>query len=49
VGIDLGGRTGGGGLGGGPVASRYRGTSFIRNNPLLGPYIRTMSRAVWWP
>ena len=28
---------------------RYRGTSLIRNNPLLGPYIRTMPRALWWP
>jgi len=26
-----------------------RGTSIIRNNPLRGPYSRTMSRAVWWP
>ena len=21
----------------------------MRNNPLLGPYSRTMSRAMWWP
>jgi hypothetical protein len=26
-----------------------RGTSLIRNNPLLGPYSRTMSRAILWP
>jgi len=25
----------------------YRGTSLIKNNPLLGPYSRTMSRATW--
>ena len=25
---------------------KYRGTSLIRNTPLLGPYIRT--RVVWW-
>ena len=25
---------------------RYRGTSLIRNNPLLGPYSRTMSRTL---
>ena len=27
----------------------YRGTSLIRNSPLLGPYSRTVSRALWWP
>ena len=27
----------------------YRGTSLIRNNPLLGPYSRTMSGDIWWP
>ena len=27
----------------------YRGTSLIRNNPLLGTYSRTVSRALWWP
>ena len=27
----------------------YRGTSLIRNNPLLGHCSRTMSRAIWWP
>ena len=27
----------------------YRGTSLIRNSPLLGPYRRTVSRALWWP
>ena len=26
----------------------YRGTSLIRNNPLLGPYSRLMPRALWW-
>ena len=26
----------------------YRGTSLIRNIPPLGPYSRTMSRALWW-
>ena len=25
------------------------GISLIRNNPLLGPYSRTMSRAIWRP
>jgi len=29
--------------------NQYRGTSLIRNNPLLGPYSRTMSMAMWWP
>ena len=29
--------------------STYRGTSLIRNNPLLGSYSRTMSRGIWWP
>ena len=33
----------------GGVKSQYRGTSLIRNNPLLGPYSRTMFRAIWWP
>ena len=26
----------------------YRGTSLIRNTPLLGPCGRTMPRALWW-
>jgi len=26
-----------------------RGTSLMRNKPLLGPYSRTMCRAIWWP
>ena len=26
----------------------YRGTSLIRSNPLLGPYRRTIPRALWW-
>ena len=26
-----------------------RGTSFMRNNPLLGNSTRIMSRAIWWP
>ena len=25
-----------------------RGTSLIRNTPLLGPYSRTMPRVLWW-
>ena len=28
---------------------RYRGTLLIRNRPPLGPYGRTMPRALWWP
>ena len=33
-----------------PVIHRgCRGTSLIRNNPLLGPCCKTMSRAIWWP
>ena len=27
----------------------YRGTSLIRNSPFVGPYSRTMPRALWWP
>ena len=27
---------------------RYRGTSLIRNHAPLGPYSRTMPRALWW-
>ena len=27
----------------------YRGTSLIRNSPLLEPYSRTVPRALWWP
>ena len=30
------------------VAGVYRGTSLIRNTPLLGPYSRTMHRVMWW-
>ena len=26
----------------------YRGTSFIRNDLLLGPYSRTIPRVLWW-
>ena len=26
----------------------YRGTSLIRNRPLLGPYSRTIPRVIWW-
>ena len=26
----------------------YRGTSLIRNTPLLGPHSRTIPRALWW-
>ena len=28
--------------------SLYRGTSLIRNTPLLGPYSRTKPRVLWW-
>ena len=31
------------------VRPPYRGTSLIRNSPLVGPYSRTMPRAPWWP
>ena len=31
------------------TAEAYRGTSLIRNSPLLGPYSRTVFRALWWP
>jgi len=37
-----------------PIQSRrgksidHRGTSLIRNCPPLGPYSRTMPRALWW-
>ena len=27
---------------------RYRGTSLIRNRPILAPYSRCMSRDLWW-
>jgi len=30
------------------LGAGYRGTSLIRNNASLGPYSRTMHRAVWW-
>jgi len=30
-------------------ASRYRGTSLIRNSTPPGPYSRTMPRVLWWP
>ena len=26
----------------------YRGTSLIRNTPLIGPYRRTIPRVLWW-
>ena len=26
----------------------YKGTSLIRNSALLGPFSRTMHRALWW-
>ena len=29
-------------------AARYRGTSLIRNHPLVGPYGRTMPRVLGW-
>ena len=31
-----------------PLSSQYRGTSLIRNSALLGPYSKTMPRALWW-
>ena len=31
------------------VNAQLRGTSRIRNSPLLGPFSRTMSRAIWRP
>ena len=31
------------------VPQPYRGTSFIENCALVGPYSRMMPRAVWWP
>ena len=31
------------------LARGYRGTSLIRNRVPLGPYSRTMPRALWWP
>jgi len=30
------------------MLSSYRGTSHIRNSASLGPYNRTMPRALWW-
>ena len=27
----------------------YRGTSLIRNSRPLGPYSKTLHRALWWP
>jgi len=27
---------------------RYRGTSRIRNTPLLGPYSRSIPKVMWW-
>ena len=38
-------RAGGGSFGN---PKPYRGTSLIRNSALLGPYSRTMHRALWW-
>ena len=32
-----------------PLRAGCRGTSLIRNNNPLGPYSRTMPRALWWP
>ena len=29
-------------------AVHYRGTTLIRNPPLLGPYSRTIPRVLWW-
>ena len=28
--------------------SAYRGTSLMRNTPLLGPFSRTIPRVLWW-
>ena len=30
-----------------PVLASYRGISFIRNTPLLGPYSRNIPRVIW--
>ena len=30
------------------LAGEYRGTSLMRNSAPLGPYSRTMRRALWW-
>ena len=27
----------------------YRGTSLMRNTPLLGPYSKTTPGVLWWP
>ena len=32
-----------------PAAPTYRVTSLIRNRNPLGPYSRTLFRAIWWP
>ena len=34
---------------GAPAGGAYRGTSPIRNSPLLGPFSRTVYKALWWP
>ena len=31
-----------------PISLRYRGTSLIRKHVPVGPYSRTMPRALWW-
>ena len=31
-----------------PRRSSIRGSSLIRNTPLLGPYSRTIPRVIWW-
>ena len=31
-----------------PNSTPYRGTSLIKNCPLLGPYSRPVPRALWW-
>ena len=31
-----------------PQLTDYRGTSLIRNSAPLGPYSRSMPRALWW-
>ena len=30
------------------VEEAYRGTSPVRNTPLLGPYSKTIPRVLWW-
>ena len=32
-----------------PTGDKYRGTSLIRNSICLGPFSKTLNRALWWP